>query len=235
MPAETEEEGGDRPARRFRADGFAYFLERPRGRRRSATRSSIPRSPGGLAARPRHGPTEDRPCLRRRTSPTGGLTRDHILDNITLYWMTGPGPRRPRSYWENGRPGLKRPPRPRRSTCRPASRRSPTRSGGARVAGSTSRTPTSSTSTRPTRADTSQPGRSRRSSPRRYGRPSARCDDGRRTAAVPPGLTRDETGTLVGQTFGLVAATAGLFALGASSAATSRTAGLGAVPAAWRA
>ena len=35
------------------------------------------------------------------------------------------------------------------------------------------------------------------------------------TAAVQPGLTRDETGTLVGQTFGLVAATAGLFALGA--------------------
>ena len=35
------------------------------------------------------------------------------------------------------------------------------------------------------------------------------------TATVQPGLTRDETGTLVGQTFGLVAATAGLFALGA--------------------
>ena len=35
------------------------------------------------------------------------------------------------------------------------------------------------------------------------------------TAIVQPPLTRDETGTLVGQTFGLVAATAGLFALGA--------------------
>jgi modulator of FtsH protease len=35
------------------------------------------------------------------------------------------------------------------------------------------------------------------------------------TATVQPTLTRDETGTLVGQTFGLVAATAGLFALGA--------------------
>jgi FtsH-binding integral membrane protein len=35
------------------------------------------------------------------------------------------------------------------------------------------------------------------------------------TATVQPSLTRDETGTLVGQTFGLVAATAGLFALGA--------------------
>jgi len=24
--------------------------------------------------------------------PSGGLTRDHILDNITLYWLTGTGP-----------------------------------------------------------------------------------------------------------------------------------------------
>src|SRR5262249_29135153 len=35
------------------------------------------------------------------------------------------------------------------------------------------------------------------------------------TAAVQPPLTRDETGTLVGQTLGLVAVTCGLFALGA--------------------
>jgi modulator of FtsH protease len=35
------------------------------------------------------------------------------------------------------------------------------------------------------------------------------------TAAVQPTLTRDESGTLLGQTMGLVAVTAGLFALGA--------------------
>jgi FtsH-binding integral membrane protein len=35
------------------------------------------------------------------------------------------------------------------------------------------------------------------------------------TAAVQPSLTREETGTLLGQTMGLVAVTAGLFALGA--------------------
>jgi uncharacterized protein len=35
------------------------------------------------------------------------------------------------------------------------------------------------------------------------------------TAPVQPALTREETGTLVGQTFGLIAITAGLFALGA--------------------
>ncbi|HUK94079.1 MAG TPA: Bax inhibitor-1/YccA family protein [Gaiellaceae bacterium] len=34
-------------------------------------------------------------------------------------------------------------------------------------------------------------------------------------AAVQPALTRDETGTMIGQTMGLVAATCGLFALGA--------------------
>ena len=41
------------------------------------------------------------------------------------------------------------------------------------------------------------------------------------TATVQPPLTRDETGTLVGQTFGLVAATAGLFALGGASSSRS--------------
>jgi FtsH-binding integral membrane protein len=35
------------------------------------------------------------------------------------------------------------------------------------------------------------------------------------TAVVQPSLTRDQTGTLLGQTMGLVAVTAGLFALGA--------------------
>jgi pimeloyl-ACP methyl ester carboxylesterase len=33
--------------------------------------------------------------------PSGQLTRDHILDNITLYWLTGTGASAARSYWEN--------------------------------------------------------------------------------------------------------------------------------------
>ncbi|HEY6313775.1 MAG TPA: epoxide hydrolase, partial [Streptosporangiaceae bacterium] len=33
--------------------------------------------------------------------PSGGLTRDHILDNITLYWLTSTGASAARSYWEN--------------------------------------------------------------------------------------------------------------------------------------
>jgi pimeloyl-ACP methyl ester carboxylesterase len=32
--------------------------------------------------------------------PSGNLTRDHILDNITLYWLTGTGASSARSYWE---------------------------------------------------------------------------------------------------------------------------------------
>ena len=34
--------------------------------------------------------------------PAGNLTRDHIVDNITLYWLTGTGDSAARSYWEDG-------------------------------------------------------------------------------------------------------------------------------------
>jgi pimeloyl-ACP methyl ester carboxylesterase len=34
---------------------------------------------------------------------TGGLTRDHVLDNITLYWLTGTATSAARLYWESGR------------------------------------------------------------------------------------------------------------------------------------
>jgi pimeloyl-ACP methyl ester carboxylesterase len=32
--------------------------------------------------------------------PSGNLTRDHILDNVTLYWLSGTGASTSRSYWE---------------------------------------------------------------------------------------------------------------------------------------
>ena len=32
--------------------------------------------------------------------PSGNLTRDHILDNVTAYWLTGTGASAARSYWE---------------------------------------------------------------------------------------------------------------------------------------
>src|SRR4051812_37348823 len=35
--------------------------------------------------------------------PTGNLTREHIVDNVTLYWLTGTGASAARDYWEDGR------------------------------------------------------------------------------------------------------------------------------------
>ena len=35
--------------------------------------------------------------------PVGGLTRDNILDNITLYWLTGTATSSARLYWEQAR------------------------------------------------------------------------------------------------------------------------------------
>jgi pimeloyl-ACP methyl ester carboxylesterase len=35
--------------------------------------------------------------------PSGGLTRDTVLDNITLYWLTSTGASTSRLYWETGR------------------------------------------------------------------------------------------------------------------------------------
>jgi pimeloyl-ACP methyl ester carboxylesterase len=47
--------------------------------------------------------------------PAGNLTRDHILDNITAYWLTGTGASTARSYWEaygSDAPAAGRPPLP---------------------------------------------------------------------------------------------------------------------------
>ena len=69
--------------------------------------------------------------------PSGNLTRDHILDNITLYWLTGTGASAARSYWEAygpDAPAAGRQPLP-PSRSRSASRRSRARSGGPRAAG----------------------------------------------------------------------------------------------------
>jgi pimeloyl-ACP methyl ester carboxylesterase len=35
--------------------------------------------------------------------PSGNLTRDHVLDNITLYWLTNTAASAARLYWEGGR------------------------------------------------------------------------------------------------------------------------------------
>jgi len=109
--------------------------------------------------------------------PTGGLTRDHILDNITLYWLTGTGASAARSYWEGGalqpwRPGTLL----RRSRSRSASPHSPMRSSGPRAAGSSRPTPASPTSTRRKGVATSPPGNHPSCSRPRCGPRSNRCD-----------------------------------------------------------
>jgi pimeloyl-ACP methyl ester carboxylesterase len=45
--------------------------------------------------------------------PSGNLTRDHVLDNITLYWLTSTAASAARLYWETGKSAtaaLKQPP-----------------------------------------------------------------------------------------------------------------------------
>ena len=112
--------------------------------------------------------------------PSGNLTRDNILDNITLYWLTGTGASAARSYWEAygaDAPAAGASPCHRRRS-RSASRRFPARSGGLRAAGWRRATRTSATSTRSTRAVTSPRGRSPSSSRPRSARRSAHSADG---------------------------------------------------------
>ena len=39
-------------------------------------------------------------ALERTESETGELTRDEVIDNITLYWLTNTGVSASRLYWE---------------------------------------------------------------------------------------------------------------------------------------
>jgi pimeloyl-ACP methyl ester carboxylesterase len=74
---------------------------------RPQTLSGIADSPVGLAAwLLDHNDADGQPAatvasaLKRTTSATGELTRDEILDNITLYWLTNTGVSASRLYWE---------------------------------------------------------------------------------------------------------------------------------------
>ena len=74
---------------------------------RPQTLYGIADSPVGLAAwLLDHNDADAQPAatvaaaLTRTTSATGELTRDEILDNITLYWLTNTGVSASRLYWE---------------------------------------------------------------------------------------------------------------------------------------
>ena len=74
---------------------------------RPQTLYGIADSPVGLAAwLLDHNDADGQPAaavveaLDRATSATGELTRDEVLDNITLYWLTNTGVSASRLYWE---------------------------------------------------------------------------------------------------------------------------------------
>jgi pimeloyl-ACP methyl ester carboxylesterase len=104
-PANTEEERAAISAlATFRASGFGYFLEQ--ATRPQTIGYALLDSPVALAAWMLDHDTDSYEKISRAFvdgSPTGGLTRDHVLDNITLYWLTGTGASAARSYWESGR------------------------------------------------------------------------------------------------------------------------------------
>ena len=88
--------------RTFKQVDYArYMAARPQ------TLYGIADSPVGLAAwLLDHNDADGQPAaavasaLKRTTSATGELTREEILDNITLYWLTNTGVSASRLYWE---------------------------------------------------------------------------------------------------------------------------------------
>jgi pimeloyl-ACP methyl ester carboxylesterase len=85
----------------FRKSGYGYFLEQ--ATRPQTIGYALLDSPVALAAWLLDHDTDSYYKISRaflEGKPSGNLTRDHILDNITLYWLTGTGASAARSYWE---------------------------------------------------------------------------------------------------------------------------------------
>jgi pimeloyl-ACP methyl ester carboxylesterase len=105
LPKDSEEERVAHDAlNTFMTDGFAYFLEQ--STRPQTIGYSLLDSPVGLAAWMLDHDTDSYYKFSRAFvdgEPVGNLTRDNILDNITLYWLTGTGASAARWYWEFGR------------------------------------------------------------------------------------------------------------------------------------
>jgi pimeloyl-ACP methyl ester carboxylesterase len=105
LPAESE---GERAARdalvAFRAGGFGYFLEQ--ATRPQTIGYAVLDSPVALAAWMLDHDTDSYYKISSAFvdgKPAGNLTPEHILDNVTTYWLTGTGASAARSYWEDGR------------------------------------------------------------------------------------------------------------------------------------
>ena len=105
LPAESElERAAHEALAAFTTDGFGYFQEQVT--RPQTIGYSLLDSPVGLAAWMLDHDTDSYYKISRAFvdgEPVGNLTRDHILDNISLYWVTGTGASAARWYWETGR------------------------------------------------------------------------------------------------------------------------------------
>jgi pimeloyl-ACP methyl ester carboxylesterase len=104
QPEESEEERAAAEAvATFRTDGFGYFLEM--ATRPQTIGYALLDSPVALAAWLLDHDTDSYYKISHAFvdgEPAGSLTRETIVDNITLYWLTGTGASAARSYWEDG-------------------------------------------------------------------------------------------------------------------------------------
>jgi len=104
FPKNTEEErAAAEQDSASRATGFGYFIEQ--ATRPQTIGYALVDSPIALAAWMLDHDTDSYYKISSAFvdgKPSGNLTRDHILDNVTLYWLTGTGTSSARWYWENG-------------------------------------------------------------------------------------------------------------------------------------
>jgi pimeloyl-ACP methyl ester carboxylesterase len=104
-PGDSEEERAALDAiNTFTTSGFGYFLEQ--STRPQTISYALLDSPVALAAWMLDHDTDSYYKISRAFldgEPAGNLTRDNIVDNITLYWLTGTGASAARWYWELGR------------------------------------------------------------------------------------------------------------------------------------
>ena len=104
MPGNTDEEKAAlEQANTFNTSGRGYFLEQ--ATRPQTIGYALLDSPVAMAAWMLDHDTDSYYKIASAFvdgKPSGNLTRDHILDNITLYWLTGTGASAARSYWESG-------------------------------------------------------------------------------------------------------------------------------------
>jgi pimeloyl-ACP methyl ester carboxylesterase len=105
LPAESEQERAALDAvKTFTTQGFGYFLEQTT--RPQTIGYALLDSPVALAAWLLDHDTDSYYKISHAFldgEPSGHLTREQIVDNITLYWLTGTGASAARWYWELGR------------------------------------------------------------------------------------------------------------------------------------